>query len=155
LPGVGDALSKTAQATLKGWDVLGTYTGKLPGAQTAKKQAVKFFAPGGGLEPKIRANLREVQGLNRSLQNEISNALSRYDRLSRKIVKESAKRSGRTDFMKQMQADVTRYFDQPVGRPLAQKYGADFQDVVDELVSVDNQLTDVLMKNLEDIVAEY
>jgi len=153
LPGVGDALSKTAQATLKGWDVLGTYTGKLPGAQTAKKQAVRFFAPGGGLEPKIRANLREVQGVNRSLQNEFSNALSRYDRLSRKIVKESAKRSGRTDFMKQMQADVTRYFDQPAGRPLAQKYGDDFQDIADELVSVDNQLTDVLIKNLEDIVA--
>jgi len=152
-PVIGPALSGTARATLKGWDVLGKYAGKLPGAETVKEQAVRYFAPGGGLAPQIRANIREVQGISRSLQNEISNALSRYDRASRKVVKASAKRADRADLMKQVERDVLRYLDAPTGTPLATKYGEDFQKAVDDLVQIDTDLTDLLIKNLEDIVS--
>lgn len=152
-PVVGPALSGTARATLKGWDVLGRYAGKLPGAEGVKERAVRYFAPGGGLAPQIRANIREVQGIGRSLQNEISNALSRYDRASRKVVKASAKRAQRADFMQQIERDVLRYLDAPTGPSLTTKYGEDFQAAVDDLVRIDADLTDLLIKNLEDIVS--
>jgi len=152
-PVIGPALSGTARATLKGWDAMGNVVGRVPGAQTAKKQAVRFFAPGGGLDPRIRKTIQETEGVNRALLTEISNGLDRYDRVAGKVAKVSAKRAGRADFMKQMEQDVLRYLDAPAASPLKDKYGQEMQDVVDELVSVESQLTDVLIKNLEDIVA--
>lgn len=154
LPGVGDALSKTAQASLKGWEALGSVASRVPGADVAQRQARRLFSPGGGLEASIRANINEVKGKSVSEKNEIVSVLTRFNKISEKVVKTSAKRAGRTDLMRQMESDILKYYDAPVGRPIADKYGEELQNVVDELIDIDGQLVDALIRNLEDIIAE-
>jgi len=151
-PVVGPALSKTAQVSMKGWDTLGKYSGKLPFAQQTKDAAVRYFAPGGGLDPEIRNALREVDGVTNYNRNVAASLLSRFDKASKKVVKASAKRSQRQDIMNQMQEDILKYLDTPAGDRVALKYGDEIQGLVDELVTVNTELQDRLIKNLEDVV---
>jgi len=153
-PVVGPALSKTAQVSMKGWDTLGQLASRVPGSQTVKRNARRYFSPGGGLAAPIRGALRDVQNVQTDLKQTVASLLDQYDQKAKKVAKESAKRSQRQDFMEQMERDVLEYLETPVGQRISLKYGDDFQGTVDELAEVANQLEDRLIKNLEDTVAE-
>jgi len=151
LPVVGDTLSATARTLMKGWDVLGAAAGAVPGASIAKQKAVKYFAPGGGLDPVIRANILDVQGVRAQLGVEEARLLSNYDRAVEKVAKESARVSKRKDVMKQIEADVSRFFDAPVGNSLEQKYGPRLQKAVEEMIEAATEQENRLYAVVEDI----
>lgn len=151
-PVIGPTLSATARASQQGWNTLGRFAGMVPGAQTAKREAVRLFAPGGGLDPRIRGAIADVQGVSDDVKANIASALSRYDKAARKVAKESARRSQRADFMQQMEKDVLDYLDTPVGDRLGLRYGEDFQKSVDDLSEISSELEDALIKTLEDVV---
>lgn len=141
---VGDALGAAARTTLRGWGELATLTGRIPGAAPVKENLVRYFSPQGGLERPLARAIQESESLGRLKKSEVAKLFSRYDALSRKAAKVSVKRAQRPDLMAQMEEDLKRYLDLPVGKHLETTYGKEFQDVAEELVTVTGQLQDNL-----------